>query len=308
MSHDDPEKRRAVPPAEGPTLVIARAPFENSKALCLRAYLTVIRGADHDLGSYVVIEESVSIGRGREVDLRLQDGGVSRRHVSIDRKEDGSYVLSDLGSTNGTWVGLEPVDGTRTLRDGDKIFLGDTVLRFALADDIDLGYQTEVAQIVGQDPLTGLASKRRFDDALSYGIAAAVHREAPLALLMMDMDGVKGINDRYGHLFGAHVIGETGRILARHLGRHGHACRFGGDEFCAFLPGQDLEAARETAETIRKAVEQAGMSKDGIDLAPTLSIGIAVCPADAADATELLARADAALYRAKEAGKNRVAT
>lgn len=308
MSHDDPKKDFPASPAEGPTAVIARGPVEHANALRLRGYLTVIRGAGHDLGSYVVIDERVVIGRGSEVELRLQDDGVSRRHVSIVRTEDGRHVLSDLGSTNGTWVGLEPVQASRVLRDGDKIFLGKTVLRFALADDIDLGYQTEVAQIVGQDPLTGLESKRRFDDALTYGVASARQKGSPLSLLMMDMDGVKGINDRYGHLFGAHVIGETGRILARHLGRAGHACRFGGDEFCAFLPGQDRGSARETAETIREAVERAGMHKDGIDLSPTLSIGIAVCPMDAADATELLARADAALYRAKEAGKNRVAT
>ena len=306
MNHDDSDNKTAASLVDGPTRIIARAPLEHANALRLRGYLTVIRGADHDLGSYVVIDEKVSIGRGGAVDLLLQDDGVSRRHVSIDRNEDGVYVLVDLGSTNGTCVGLEPVEAPVTLRDGDKIFLGDTVLRFALADDIDLGYQTEVAQIVGQDPLTGLESKRRFDDALSYGITTARHRESPLTLLMMDMDGVKGINDQHGHLFGAHVIGETGRILAHHLGRTGQACRFGGDEFCAFLPGQDRESARETAETMRAAVEHAGMRKDGIDLRPTLSIGIAVCPADATNATELLAQADAALYRAKAAGKNRV--
>ena len=306
MNQDDSEKKAAGSQADEPTRVMARGPLEDAKALRLRGYLTVIRGADHDLGSYVVIDEKVSIGRGGSVELLLQDDGVSRRHISIDRNEDGGYMLFDLGSTNGTYLGPEPVDAPCALRDGDKIFLGDTVLRFALADDIDLGYQTEVAQIVGQDPLTGLESKRRFDDALNYGITTARYRESPLALLMMDMDGVKGINDRHGHLFGAHVIGETGRILARHLGRTGQACRFGGDEFCAFLPDQDRDAARETAETMRKAVEAAGMNKDGIDLAPTLSIGIAVCPADATNATELLAWADAALYRAKAAGKNRV--
>jgi len=307
MSHDDRQNPRSPLDDESATLVIARAPLERAKALLLRGYLTVIRGADHDLGTYVVIDGSVSIGRGRDVELRLQDDGVSRRHIRIDRNEEGIYELFDLGSTNGTHVSGEAVDATRVLRDGDKIFVGDSVLRFALADDIDLGYQTEVAQIVGQDPLTGLESKRRFDDALAYGITASRQHNAPLALLMMDMDGVKSINDTHGHLFGAHVIGETGRILARHLGHTGQACRFGGDEFCAFLPGQDRETALQTAEAIRLAVEQAGMSKDGIPLAPTLSIGIAACPVDAEDPTELLARADAALYRAKAAGKNRVA-
>ncbi len=308
MSHEDRQKRTPTLDGESATVLIQRSPPEPARALLSTGYLTVIRGAGHDLGSYVVIEASVSIGRGRDVDLRLQDDGVSRHHVRIDRNDDGSYVLSDLGSTNGTYVAGEAVDASRILRDGDKIFVGDSVLRFALADDIDLGYQTEVAQIVGQDPLTGLESKRRFDDALAYQVAAACQNGVPLALLMMDMDGVKRINDTHGHLFGAHVIGETGRILARHLGATGQACRFGGDEFCAFLPDHDRDSALEIAESIRQAVEQAGMSKDEIPLAPTLSLGIAVCPDDAQDATELLARADEALYRAKAAGKNRVAT
>lgn len=307
MSHDESRKRTPTIDAENATLLIDRTTLKRAKALLSKAYLTVIQGANHDLGTYVVIDTNVSIGRGQEADLRLQDDGVSRRHICIDRNEDGSYAISDLASTNGTYVGDEAIGATRILRDGDKIFIGDSVLRFALADDIDLGYQTEVAQIVGQDPLTGLESKRRFDGALAYAVAASRQNDTPLALLMMDMDGVKSINDTYGHLFGAHVIGETGRILASNLGSSAHACRFGGDEFCAFLPHQDRQQAQRTAETIRQAVEQAGMSKDGIPLNPTLSIGIAICPADAHDATDLLARADAALYRAKAAGKNRVA-
>lgn len=275
------------------------------RALLRKAYLTVIRGSRHDLGRYVVIEGRVAVGRGADAELRLQDHGVSRIHLRIERSDEGDYVLSDAGSMNGTQIGGEPVEGARLLRDGDKIFLGDTVLRFALADDIDLGYQTEVAQIVGQDPLTGLESKRRFDDALLFALEAAAETGAPLVMMMMDMDGVKRINDAHGHLFGAHVIGETGRILAEHLGESGHACRFGGDEFCFFRSGLDERGALELAERIRLAVERAGMHKDGIALAPTLSIGVALCDPARPDPTELLARADAALYRAKAAGKNR---
>jgi diguanylate cyclase (GGDEF)-like protein len=306
MSEDDGSTRPQILDEGRLTVRIDRAPIERVKALLAKAYLTVIRGSNHDLGRYAVIEGSVSIGRGVDVDLRLQDNGVSRHHVRVDRREDGSYLLVDQGSMNGTHVGSEPVTEPRILRDGDKIFLGETVLRFALADDLDLGYQTEVAQIVGQDPLTGLESKRRFDDALAFAVESSRATGAPLAMLMMDMDGVKRINDTHGHLFGAHVIGETGRILARHLDRTGHACRFGGDEFCAFLPGQDVAAARDTAEAIRQAIEKAGMEKDGIPLAPTLSIGVATCPVDADEPTRLLACADAALYRAKAQGKNRV--
>ena len=155
MSHEDRQKRTPTLDGESATVFIERSPQGSARALLSTGYLTVIRGADHDLGSYVVIETSVSIGRVRDVDLRLQDDGVSRHHVRIDRNDDGSYVLSDLGSTNGTYVAGESVSASRILRDGDKIFVGDSVLRFALADDIDLGYQTEVAQIVGRIRLRG---------------------------------------------------------------------------------------------------------------------------------------------------------
>lgn len=271
-----------------------------------KAYLTVIRGSDHDLGRHTLVETVVVLGRSPDVDFPVNDLGVSRRHACVERQGDGSCVLTDLGSTNGTLVNGSPLEAPHRLAGGDKIFLGDTVLRFGLADDLEMGYQLEVAQIVGQDPLTGLESKRRFDDALVFGIENARLAEHPLSMLMMDMDGVKQINDTHGHLFGAHVIGETGRLIARHLTPGGHACRFGGDEFSAFLPGHDRAEAARVAEEIRAALESAGMEKDGIPLRPTISIGVATWPDDADSAIDLLAKADAALYRAKANGKNRV--
>jgi len=271
------------------------------------AYLTVIRGADHDLGRHIIIDKApVHLGRALTVEFPLQDHGVSRTHAKIDPQDRG-YMLTDVGSTNGTLVNGDALTGTRLLRDGDKLFLGETVLRFALADDLDLGYQLEVAQLVGQDPLTGLESKRRFDAALAFAVESAALTEEPLSMLMMDMDGVKSINDTHGHLFGAHVIGETGRILREGLGPIGEVCRFGGDEFCAFLPGCTKDDALVPAEHIRRAVEGAALELDGIALRPTLSVGVAAFPSDAADPRALLAEADAALYRAKAAGKNCVA-
>ena len=291
----------------GRTVTLESEAVARVSAAMAIGHLTVIRGSDHDLGRYLVVGTSATIGRGEDTDLSLHDHGVSRRHARIVRGGDGVHLLGDLGSTNGTWVRGQRVGDDLPLRDGDKIFIGQTVLRFALADDLDLGYQTEVAQILGTDPLTGLESKRRFDDALDFALGAAQQSGQSLSLFMMDMDGVKGINDRYGHAFGAHVIGEAGRIIARELGPRGHACRFGGDEFCAFLAGHDADAAFATAESIRTAVERAGMSKNGIPLAPTLSVGIATTAAEPEAASALMDRADAALYRAKAAGKNRTA-
>ena len=126
----------------------------------------------------------------------------------------------------------------------------------------------------------------------------------PLSLLMMDMDGLKKINDTHGHLFGAYAIGETGKLIARVIGGTGQACRFGGDEFSAFLPAHDIEAATAVAEQIRLAIETAGLEKDGIALKPTISIGVAAYPETGEKPLELVASADGALYRAKALGKN----
>jgi two-component system cell cycle response regulator len=272
------------------------------------AFLTLIRGSDQDLGRHVLLgDTSVRLGRSQDVEFPMQDHGVSRSHARIEPGEEG-YVVRDLGSTNGTRVNGDALLDPRLLRDGDKLFMGETVLRFALADDLDLGFQLEVAQLVGQDPLTGLESKRIFDAALEFAVQNAMQESAPLALLMMDMDGVKYINDTHGHLFGAHVIGETGRILREGVDGIGRVCRFGGDEFCAFLPGCAKEDAVAPAEVIRQALENAGLEMEGIQLRPTLSIGIAAFPADASNPRALLSAADAALYRAKAAGKNCVAT
>jgi len=271
-----------------------------------KAFLNVIRSRA-DLGVHTFIDGPTMLGRDPDCTIPLHDFGVSRHHAIIRPAGKGVYILQDLESTNGTLVNGSPVKGTRVLQDGEKIFVGDTVLRFALADEMDVNFHSEVATLVSTDPLTGLPSKRRFDQAFEFELQSAKQNNSPLSILMMDMDGVKQINDTHGHLFGAHVIGETGRLIANVVEKKGRACRFGGDEFSAFFPAHDLEAAMSMGEQIRHSVESAGFEKDGIPLHPTISIGVACYPKSGTDLLALVATADKALYLAKELGKNRVA-
>lgn len=268
-----------------------------------KAFLTVIRGKA-DLGTHTFIDDRAVVGRDPSCELPLLDHRVSRRHATIVSLGADDYMIQDLGSTNGTRVADHIIAGPHPLRDGDKIQMGDTVIRFSLADEFEVHFQSEVATLVGTDPLTGLPTKRRFDEALEFGLQAAKQSGTPLAVLMMDMDGVKQINDTHGHLFGAHAIRETGHLIAHVIGSQGSACRFGGDEFSAFLPGQNSTAAIEVAQQIRLAVETANLEKDGIALQPTISIGIAALPEDGNGLVELVEGADRALYRAKAQGKN----
>ena len=277
-----------------------------------RAFLTVIRSRA-DIGVHTFIDGRALIGRNPVCSFTLHDHKVSGRHAAITQTGDGEFIIEDLDSTNGTRVDSSPVVGPRVLRDGEKIFIGETVIRFSLADELDIDFHSEVATLVGTDPLTDLPSKRRFDEALEFAMSSAIRGNRPIAVLMMDMDGVKQINDTHGHLYGAYVIGETGRLIDQvlknspALAKNGQACRFGGDEFSAFLPDQDVESACAIGEEIREAVESAGFEKDGISLRPTISIGAACRSGEAADTIKLISNADEALYRAKAQGKNRVA-
>ncbi len=271
-----------------------------------RAFLTVIRGGGSDKGLNKAIAETIDVGRSRDCGLCLGDMQVSSRHARISLRTDGCYVLEDLGSTNGTQINGKPLCGVRELLEGDKIFLGETVLRFAMVDAMDLGYHDELSQLARIDPLTGLESKYCFDDALNTALTHVRKQQTALSVLMMDMDGIKAINDTHGHLFGAHAISETGRLIARVLHGRGRVCRFGGDEFTAMLPGLDKQAALQVAENIRWQLTQANLEKNAISLKPTISIGIASYPEDGEQVLELIDAADQALYRAKHAGKNRV--
>ena len=307
LANNAPNSNQNIAPILSKTFRFKKVDLEPQKPLGTKAFLNVIRSRA-DLGTHVFIDGPVVVGRDPTCNIPLQDLGVSRRHVMISPNSSGEFVLTDLQSTNGTRVNGMPVAKKCVLRDGEKIIVGGTVLRFGLADQMDIDFHSEISTLVSTDPLTGLPSKRRFDQALEFAIKDCGHNGLPLSLLMMDMDGLKKINDTHGHLFGAHAIGETGKVIARVMGGTGQACRFGGDEFSAFLPAYDVVAATELAEQIRFAVENAGLEKDGIALKPTISIGVAAYPDTGEKLLELVASADGALYRAKAMGKNCVAS
>lgn len=158
------------------------------------------------------------------------------------------------------------------------------------------------------DSLTGLFNKRYFDLRLAEEVARSRDTGQPLALLMLDIDHFKHYNDTFGHTAGDGVLREVARIL-RETSRQGDVpCRYGGEEFALILPGAGSEQALAAAERVRRAVAQhafpGGAAQPGGFL--TVSVGAAVFPADAAGAAELTERADQALYRAKDAGRNTV--
>ena len=154
------------------------------------------------------------------------------------------------------------------------------------------------------DPLTGLFNVAYFYRALEEEIERGMRYGSPFALLFMDADNFKDINDRLGHLQGDRVLKAIGDAVASSLRSADIAARYGGDEFTAILPETQVEGSVKVAERVRKKVEGLG---DSLGVSPlSLSIGVAVFPLDGITAEELVRRADWAMYQAKKMGGNRV--
>jgi len=253
----------------------------------------------------MLAEDSITLGRSVDATIMLRDSAVSRIHLKIDYIPPKQiYQVKDLGSSNGTMLNDKKVSSAE-LREGDKIIVGNTVLRFSWIDNIDMAFQGEVNQLINIDPLTGLILKRRFDEEFSRHVAVALSKDSPLCMLMMDMDGLKGINDTYGHSFGAFAISEIGKMIKSMIASKGLASRFGGDEFMAFLPNTSLKQATSFAEELRGAVESHIFEKDATRFSLTISIGITLLGTRDTPDT-LLERADSALYVSKNSGRNSV--
>ncbi len=303
-----PRRRRTLAP-ETVKLNVDEVRESIARAQRKQAALVVLQGSESEIGTHVMLDRPVTIGRDPKTELPLQDEGISRRHcrISFD-KEKSAFFIEDLGSTNGTLLNGKRLQTTKKLEAGDRIYLGACVVKFTYSDALEVGYHAQMDVLVGTDDLTGLIAKRRFDAAYVRAVDEARRGRAPLAVMMLDLDGLKRINDTHGHPVGAHTIAEVGKIIGQVVSPHGAACRFGGDEFAAFLPKFGKRDGIKVGETIRALVANHRFEKDGIVVRPTISIGVSAYPEDGATAELLLRHADEALYRAKKTGRDRVRT
>jgi len=176
-----------------------------------------------------------------------------------------------------------------------------------VAVKIDLGRAHEKINLLAStDPLTGLANRRTLEHGLEVMLERAARLDTSLAVIMVDIDYFKQVNDNYGHACGDEALKAVAGLLAGAVRNVDLAARYGGEEFALVLENTDVRGAEKLAERIRAAVEAMAVACEGQEIKVTISMGIAICPGHGDDPETLLARADEALYRAKEAGRNRV--
>jgi len=256
------------------------------------------------LGARIALgARAVLLGRDGRCDLVLDFDDVSRRHARV-RAEGAGHVIEDLASTNGTFV-CDARVAARPLEPGDLVRLGSVVLKYLSGDDLEALCHAELRRLAAEDPLTGLANRGAFSEALGREVARARRHGGPLSLAVLDVDHFKAVNDRYGHAAGDQVLRGLAHAIAPLVRAEQLVARIGGEEMALLLPEVPLEKASAFAEKLRALVEGRGFVHEGDRIAVTVSIGVAALAAGD-DAEALLGRADARLYDAKRAGRNRV--
>jgi diguanylate cyclase (GGDEF)-like protein len=170
----------------------------------------------------------------------------------------------------------------------------------------NLMLRSDLRQLSIHDPLTGLFNRRYMEETLEIEIRRAERTERPIGVIMLDIDHFKTFNDGFGHAAGDEVLRALGTLIRTHLRAGDIACRYGGEEFVLILTEASKETAYQRAENIRQRVEGLEVRYLDMALGPlTISLGVAIHPAHGRTRTEILAAADAALYKAKEGGRNR---
>ena len=169
--------------------------------------------------------------------------------------------------------------------------------------------ENQLQHLADRDPLTGLFSRRRFQEELEREVSRARRHGRPGALLLLDLDGFKLVNDSFGHAAGDELLTRIGNALRNILRDSDVLARIGGDEFALILPDTDIAAGRVVAEKLIDAVREYGsVTREDRRAAVTVSVGITLVSAGPAlDAAKLLIEADLAMYHAKESGKDRIA-
>ncbi|MCP4445934.1 MAG: diguanylate cyclase [Myxococcales bacterium] len=270
-----------------------------------RAYLIVIAGSN--VGEMHKLDHKLTIlGRSVDSNIRLIDDGISRHHCRV-RVEAEQVMVEDLASRNGTFCNGERFSH-HVLQDGDKLQLGQTtILKFSYHDHLEESFQKQMLESALRDGLTGTYNKRYFLDRLGSEIKFAVRHKDNLAIILMDLDKFKLVNDTYGHLAGDKVLTRFAQMVQHSIRNEDVFARYGGEEFAIITRSISRADVYHFADRLRQEASELTIEFDGARIPITVSMGIATIPEDSAEPPEqLIKSADDMLYEAKRGGRNRI--
>jgi diguanylate cyclase (GGDEF)-like protein len=280
--------------------------LERARGSKKRAFVVVLSGDRMGEMFPLKTADRTTVGRGLQTDVRINDEGISRTHAVVE-EEDGTYYLSDAGSTNGTYANGKKVD-RYALQEGDKIQIGaQSVLKFTFHDDFDEDFQRNLYESALRDRLTGIFNRGYFNNRLESDVAFALRHGKPLSLVMFDIDHFKEVNDTLGHPAGDTVLKGLADRVSGTTRSEDIFARYGGEEFALICRDVDALRAARAAYRIMDTVGSKSFDIDGQKLTVTVSLGVADLGMLVEPTAEALVEAaDSALYVAKRNGRNRV--
>ncbi len=271
----------------------------------MRPTLTVLMGME--AGRIVECGDEVLIGRAAHCNVVLPDPGVSRTHVRLSRYGE-FFSLEDLDSKNHTFISGRKVSRAE-IAPGTEFQIGpNVVLRLSSMGEAERNLANNLYDSSMRDPLTLAFNRRYLVDRLDAELAFAKRHSSQLALLVLDFDHFKKVNDNYGHAAGDLVLRAGSHAIHGALRAEDVLARIGGEEFAIILRGVDAKGATVCAERIRAAVERTEVKTDRVTASVTVSVGVATIDecVEEYSSQRFLRIADERLYDAKASGRNRV--
>lgn len=257
---------------------------------------------------YPISSNDIVIGRSVETQVYIDDKSLSRSHAKFAIV--GSEVsIIDLGSTNRTIVNGVPLPPLApcTLSNNDQIKTGNIVFKFLEKGNIEALTNQTMYEKANRDALTGAHSKGSLLEKGPEAVRRSELLNEELSVIVLDIDHFKKINDTFGHAAGDMVLKELATIVSSRLIRsNDYFARYGGEEFVLILSGATAKMASEIAERVRVTIETHKFIFEGHTIPVTVSLGVVTKRTNDTDWSELFQSADTALYKSKDAGRNRV--
>ncbi|MAZ47342.1 MAG: GGDEF domain-containing protein [Halobacteriovoraceae bacterium] len=295
---------------ENATLVItdikaALAAADEEAAAKPACFLVV--GGDLNGTIFDLLPGETIVGRNPDCTIPLDFQGISRQHFKVEVDNNDNAVVSDLGSSNGTYLNNQKIDTASSLNKGDMVKIGSIALKFLPKGDTERLTYDKLHEEANTDGLTKCYNKMYFNGKLDLEVKKSKVTGNPLSLVIFDLDHFKHLNDNYGHDAGDYVLKELAQLLRDNGIRKGDVfARYGGEEFVVLLPKTNLKQAFEISERLRKLIENFQFVYDNKRLPVTASIGVADYRQGVNTGTDLFKRADSAVYKSKEGGRNQV--
>lgn len=304
-------------PVSNETQFLSLADLHGSqKSTGLYFTLTVIEGVNFGYIFHLDKAETV-VGRkdndANRPDIELEDERASRRHIILVKRQDENgetyVVVTDLGSKNGTFINSKRLVNEEDLRNGDKLQLGNSVLKFEVKDTLDTAaYQERLYNQVARDQLTNLWNHNHARKEMERLCSVGLRHSLPFSLLLLEIDFFQTLNETYSPAVGDAVLRTIAHKISSSANAYDLVARFSGNKFLVILPETDITAATNSAECIRQLIENTDFSDIKCPQKVTLSGGVAQFPICGEKPDDLLKKVDDALFQAKQIGRNRLVT